>query len=196
MLALLLGGCASERFSSAERMLVEAAGADVPLRVFKINSYTDSLLLRTPSRAVKARPNDPVLQLFLQRLLRTVQDPASLGVGIAAPQVGLLRNVIYVQRLDQAEAPFEAYLNPRILQYSVKKQDCTEGCLSIPERRGNSGQRAYAILVAYDRPDGSHHQEMVEGFTAVIFQHEIDHLNGILFLDHLKEEVEKAKQPK
>ena len=78
-------------------------------------------------------------------------------------------------------------------QYSKKKQDCPEGCLSIPGRRDTLSSRAYAILVEYDTPDASHEIEMVEDFTAVVFQHEIDHLNGILYLDHLKQEVKDAE---
>ena len=123
-----------------------------------------------------------------------MQDSASLGVGIAAPQVGLLRQIIYVQRFDKEGFPFEAYINPRILQYTDKKQPCREGCLSIPEKRDTTTNRAYAILIEYDSPNGAHHIEMVEDFTAVIFQHEIDHLNGILFTDHLQQEIGDAKK--
>ena len=164
-------------------------GEEVPMRVFKINRYDDSLLLRTPSEPVIVNPEDEVLQRFTARLLSTVQDSMSLGVGIAAPQVGILKNIIQVQRFDKAGFPFETYLNPVIRQYSDLKQPCLEGCLSIPEQRDTTQNRAYAILLEYDRMDGSHEIEMVEDFTAVIFQHEIDHLNGILFIDHLEQEI-------
>ena len=72
-------------------------------------------------------------------------------------------------------------------------QECREGCLSIPDRSDTLNSRAYAILIEYDKPDESHVVEMVEDFTAVIFQHEIDHLNGILYLDHLEKEIKDAK---
>jgi peptide deformylase len=113
----------------------------------------------------------------------------SMGVGIAAPQVGILKNIIWVQRFDKEDFPFEVYINPRILSYSTLKQDCQEGCLSIPDRSDTTRNRSYAIMIDYDKIDGSHHTEMIEDFTAVIFQHEIDHLNGILYLDHLDREV-------
>ncbi len=176
-------------FSVAQTELILLADESTPMRVFKIDNRSDSLLLRKQSLDVKADPNDPVLQNFIGRLYSTVRDSISLGVGIAAPQVGILRNIIWVQRFDKPDFPFEAYLNPKILQYTEKKQDCPEGCLSIPNQRGVTKTRAYAILIEYDRPDGSHHIEMVEDFTAVIFQHEIDHLSGILFLDLLGEEI-------
>ncbi|MDO9680499.1 MAG: peptide deformylase, partial [Bacteroidales bacterium] len=80
----------------------------------------------------------------------------------------------------------EVYLNPKIVQYSQLKQERREGCLSVPDRRGDPKSRSYAILLEYNRADMSLHREMVEGFTAIIFQHEIDHLNGVLFTDYLK----------
>jgi peptide deformylase len=115
----------------------------------------------------------------------TVNDRITKGVGIAAPQVGILKNIIWVQRYDKPNAPFEVYLNPKIIQYTIKKINWLEGCLSIPGRRDTTTTRSYAILLDYLRPDKSHKIEMIEGFTAVIFQHEIDHLNGIIYLDRL-----------
>jgi peptide deformylase len=164
------------------------------MRVFKITNYQDSILLRT--KCEKVNINDPLLDLFTKRLYATVRDSLSLGVGIAAPQVGILKNIIWVQRFDKKNLPFEPYFNPVIKQYSEKKQPCPEGCLSIPGIRDTTQNRSYAILIEYDKLDGTHHYEMVEGFTAVIFQHEIDHLNGILFLDHLAKEIEDAKTKK
>jgi peptide deformylase len=117
----------------------------------------------------------------------------SLGVGIAAPQVGILKDIIWVQRFDKEDLPFEVYLNPKIIQYSKKTQTRKEGCLSIPNRSETLNSRAYAILISYDTIENTQVVEMVEDFTAVIFQHEIDHLNGILYLDHLQEEMENAK---
>ncbi len=196
-LLLLVGGnqlSAQGGFTAAQKKLIMQADTATPMRVFLITNREDSLLLRTQSVNIVADPKDKVLQQFLQRLYRTVTDSASMGVGIAAPQVGILKNIIWVQRFDKEGYPFEAYLNPVIRQYTEKKQPCPEGCLSIPNERATTLDRAYAILIEYDSPDGSHHIEMVESFTAVIFQHEIDHLNGILFTDHLLKEIEDAEE--
>ncbi|MEM6700112.1 MAG: peptide deformylase [Bacteroidota bacterium] len=181
-------------FSKAQQELILRADRDTPMRVFKITNQQDSILLRTKSEDVAADPNDPILQTFVKRLYSTVRDSMSLGVGIAAPQVGILKNIIWVQRFDKADFPFEVYLNPKILQYTKKKQDCMEGCLSIPDRRDLTQDRAYAILIEYDQLNGEHKIEMVEDFTAVIFQHEIDHLNGILYLDHLEKEIKDSEK--
>ena len=181
------------QFSEEQTSLIMAADSVTPMRVFKITNKQDSLLLRTPSEHVNVDPKDTVLMNLINRMYATVRDSLSLGAGIAAPQVGILKNIAWVQRFDKEGFPFEVIINPVIRQYSQKKQDCPEGCLSIPGRRDTLSTRAYAILVEYDTPNASHEIEMVEDFTAVVFQHEIDHLNGILYLDHLKQEVKDAE---
>jgi peptide deformylase len=180
-------------FSNEEIHLIMQGDSTTPMRVYKINNNSDSLLLRMKSKNVTANPNDPILQNFVKRLHRTVRDSMSLGVGIAAPQVGILKNIIWVQRFDKEEFPFEVYLNPKITQYSEQKQTFTEGCLSIPNRSETLYNRSYEIVIEYDTMENRHNTETIEGFTSVIFQHEIDHLNGILYLDHLEKEVNDSE---
>jgi len=163
------------------------------MRVFLITNKQDSLLLRKKSTYIKPNPKNKILQKFAKRLITTVTDSASLGVGIAAPQVGVLKNIICVQRLDKNGLPFEIYLNPIITNYSKKKRPCPEGCLSIPNKRATTLDRAYTIDIEYDKLDGKHYKESVTDFVSVIFQHEIDHLNGILFIDHLLKESKEKK---
>lgn len=180
-------------FTAAQRSMIMDASGDVPMRVYKIDNYSDSILLRTPSARVEPDLSDAVLSRFIDRLYATVRDSMSMGVGIAAPQVGILKRVIWVQRFDKEGYPFEVYLNPTITEYSDKTQQCREGCLSIPNRSDTLNSRAYSITIDYDRRDGTHHTEVVDDFTAVIFQHEIDHLDGILYLDHLARERREAR---
>jgi peptide deformylase len=93
-------------------------------------------------------------------------------------------------RFDKPGEPFEVYLNPKITWRSKLMRKGAEGCLSIPDIRGDV-LRNYTIQITYQDKEGKHHEEMVEGFTAVIFQHEIDHLNGILFTHRLIEQEAK-----
>ena len=181
-------------FSVHEQDMILEKDSVMPMRVLKITNKKDSIVLRTASKKVVANPHDQVLKHFVSRLYKTVTDKMSMGVGIAAPQVGVLKNIIWVQRFDKEGFPFEVYLNPVITHFTKQKQDCMEGCLSIPNRRDKTTTRAYAIVLEYDKMDGTHHTELIEAFTAVIFQHEIDHLNGILYLDHLKQEIQDAKE--
>ncbi|PWH84375.1 peptide deformylase [Algibacter marinivivus] len=196
---VLVFGCSSskniskESFSIEETKLIMNADSLMPMRVYKINNKKDSLLLRTKSSYIKPNPKDPILQNFVKRLYTTVRDSMSLGVGIAAPQVGVLKNIIWVQRFDKENFPFEVYLNPKITKYSQDLQSVREGCLSIPDRSDMLNSRSKEILIEYDTMDGEHKSERVERFTAVIFQHEIDHLNGILYLDHLEKEINMGK---
>lgn len=197
-ISILLSSCNSSKnilkntFSVDESKLIMKADSSSPMRVFKITNTSDSLLLRTKSNAFKVNPEDAVLQHFVKRLFATVRDSMSLGVGIAAPQVGILKNIIWVQRFDKENFPFEVYLNPVITNYSEEKQTRKEGCLSIPNRSETLNSRALSISIAYDTMNAEHKIETVTGFTSVIFQHEIDHLSGILYLDHLQKESDDA----
>lgn len=199
LIGIFLFGCSSSKslkndgFSSEEKGLIFNADNLKPMRVYKITNTKDSIVLRKQSSYIKPNPNNKVLQRFVKRLYATVTDSMSLGVGIAAPQVGVLKNIIWVQRLDKENLPFEVYLNPKIIKYSETTQTVTEGCLSIPDRRETLKSRSQEILIEYDTMNGEHKTETIERFTAVIFQHEIDHLNGILYLDHLQKEVSDAR---
>jgi len=191
--ALFIAGCAgssgvnnSGQFTEKQRSLIMAGETGSIMKVITINNKQDSLLLRSKSENVIPDTNDVVLNNLIDRLYATVNDTSNPGVGIAAPQVGILKNIIWVQRYDKAGEPFEVYLNPKILQYSKQKLPWVEGCLSIPGMKDTTRTRSYTILLDYDRPDNTHNTEMVEGFTAIIFQHEIDHLSGVLYIDRLR----------
>ena len=197
---MLIVGCSSTKnavrksFSVKEAKLIMDADSLNPMRVYKINSKKDSLLLRTKSSYIKPNPKDPILRNFVKRLYATVRDSISMGVGIAAPQVGILKNIIWVQRFDKENFPFEVYLNPKIVSYSEEKQTLNEGCLSIPDRTETLNSRSYAITIEYDTMNAEHKSEIVNSFTSVVFQHEIDHLNGILYLDHLQKDIRDIEQ--
>lgn len=192
----LVSGCSALKkstkygsFTNKETQLIMKEDSLTPMRIFKITSKSDSILLRTKSNYVHVNANNLVLKTFINRLYRTVRDSMSLGVGIAAPQVGILKNIIWVQRFDKENFPFEVYLNPKITKYSSEKQVFREGCLSIPNRVDTVRTRAYNIIIEYDNINAEHKTETVEGFTSIIFQHEVDHLNGILYLDHLNKDL-------
>ena len=175
-------------FTKEETQLILSGKASDPMRVLLITNPADSIILRTKSQPVVFNAKDKTLKHFTDRLYATVRDSATMGVGIAAPQVGILKDIIWVQRLDKKAEPFEVYFNPKIVKYTDLKQDVPEGCLSIPDFRAMTKDRAYAIFLTYLDQKGKDQCEMVEAFTAAIFQHEIDHLNGIMFTDHLEQE--------
>ena len=154
----------------------------MPLKT--INQESDSLLLREISAPLsKEDLACPYFRELTNSMLLTVNNPENEGVGIAAPQVGISKQLIAVQRLDKEGEPFEFYVNPKIISTLGDKQPGGEGCLSVPGMRGDV-ERYRNITIEYNNLENFETvTETIEGFTAVIFQHEIDHLNGILYID-------------
>ncbi len=179
-------------FSNLKQALIAQGDNVTPMRIYKITNPKDSLTLRQQSTYIAPNPKNKTLSKFIKRLNATVRDSSAMGVGIAAPQVGILKAIIWVQRFDKENFPFEVYLNPKITNYSTLKQTVKEGCLSIPNKSATLNSRSKTISISYDTLEGAKVTEEVSGFTAVIFQHEIDHLNGILYLDHLIKDIQAA----
>lgn len=170
------------------------------MRVLTIKDAADSLILRTPCKDFSsAMLQSSEFTALSELMLATVQHPTQDGVGIAGPQVGISRRVVAVQRFDKPGEPFEVYPNIRIVAWRGELCSGPEGCLSVPNRRGNV-LRYRDIDIQYTLPAGSpasggssHTRpaprdttERIQGFTAVIFQHECDHLDGVLYIDKLE----------
>lgn len=123
----------------------------------------------------------PEIKTLIADMIETMYE--ARGVGLAAPQVGrLIRLFVY----DVGEGP-HAVINPRILKATGEEMG-NEGCLSIPRLRGEV-PRATRITVAWQDEKGKRHKRSVEGFTARVYQHENDHLHGILFTDRADPET-------
>ena len=181
----LLTACGTSRpgdLSKEEKALI--AGSDSLMRVLTVFDKEDSLLLRGLSVDLTERDlRSDDFKSLAAKMLHTVKDPSQDGVGIAAPQVGLNRRVICVLRYDLPGEPFGVYPNARLDSLWGERIPGPEGCLSIPGWAG-SVPRYQNIIVSYTDPETLETvKERVEGFTAVIFQHEIDHLDGILYTD-------------
>ena len=192
MIAIILAAVSCSEGSNkgwtfAEKALI--AEPDLVMRVLTIENRKDSLILRTPSTEIAAEAiSTPEYKALEQKMLATVTSPEQDGVGIAAPQVGLLRRIEAVQRFDKEGEPFEVYPNIRVIRTRGEMAPGGEGCLSVPDRRGVV-MRYQDIDISYTSPFTLRDTiETVLGFTAVIFQHETDHLDGVLYIDKLAEE--------
>ena len=195
LMAMMTIGCkVADNWTDEERALIGGQGDGEVMRVTKIDDEADLAILRSVSRELPVEAvRDPLFGVLAERMTRTMLAPENDGVGIAGPQVGLLRRVIVVQRLDKEGEPCEVYPNVRITRFGGKMEVGWEGCLSVPDRRGEV-LRDRDIDIAYTNPaTGRDTTEHIEGFTAVIFQHEIDHLDGILYIDKLCEDILKSK---
>lgn len=236
--------CSSEAgFTKEESAIINSS--DSILRVLTIRDSSDLKVLRAISSDLPASAlvSDEYARLR-ELMLATVTHPSQDGVGIAAPQIGINRRVIAVQRFDKEpilkdgkmEYPFEVYPNIRLIWASDSLATGPEGCLSVPDMSGEVA-RATEIVVEYscvsdcgigkvvdaeegyesgDRcgsgsecgdmcesegegwKDGSKGSELhgihtvrdtISGFTAVIFQHEIDHLEGVLYIDRSRHKI-------
>lgn len=190
---LFTAGC-NNPFTAAERKII--GNGNEMMRVTTIDNEADSTLLRRTSRPL--RKKDVLSEEFTtlcRRMLATVQNPENEGVGIAAPQVGILRRVVAVQRFDKEGEPFEFYVNPEIVEFGDEMELGGEGCLSVPDFSGDVW-RAQRIVIKYRDENFSEQTEVIEGFTAVIFQHEIDHLDGILYIDRMEEDDQEEEYEK
>lgn len=170
-------------FTAREKALLKQAPT---MRVLTIDNPADSLLLRQKSQDFSAAAlQTEEYRKLAELMVATVTSPEQDGVGIAGPQVGLLRRIVAVQRFDKEGEPFEVYPNIRITDIRGPKEPGFEGCLSVPDRR-EEVFRARTVDITYTSPATLEDTtETVEGFTAVIFQHECDHLDGVLYIDRL-----------
>ncbi|MEI7988457.1 MAG: peptide deformylase [Chloroflexota bacterium] len=131
----------------------------------------------------------PALQTLIDDMIDTMR--AEPGVGLAAPQIGASQRVIVVEypvdeEDEDAEAKLYAVVNPEIVRASTEQEEGPEGCLSVPNLRGTV-ERSIELTIKGKSRRGQPIKFKLKGWTARIFQHEMDHLDGILFIDRASE---------
>lgn len=153
--------------------------------------------LRRIAKKVKLTDiNTHVIQNIIGTLITTAKK--SNGVGIAAPQIGYSLQIVIIASYPNVRYPDAplmepvAMINPQIISHSEAMVLGIEGCLSVKEKRGNVN-RYQQVEVEYCDRHGQYHRQIYHGFVARIIQHEIDHLNGILFVDRLEDELSKSE---
>lgn len=166
------------------------------MAIREIITYPNPLLLN---------PSEPVLEITdeIRELIEDMADTMfeAPGSGLAAVQVGVNKQVIVVNttgNLEEEEKSWYALINPEIIEKDGVFISEDEGCLSVPEFRATVKRANRVVVRALDR-NGEPMTIELEGFHAVILQHEIDHLNGVLFIDHisaLKRNLYKTKVKK
>lgn len=163
------------------------------MTIQKIIEYPEPLL-RLKAREVANF--DETLSVLIEDMAETMFDAP--GIGLAAPQVAQSLRLIVVDTTQPGEdKQFMALVNPEIVEHEGEQID-EEGCLSVPELTANV-KRCKKITVRYQTAEGVTKELTSEDRFAVVLQHEIDHLNGILFIDHLsplKRNLYKKKRKK
>ena len=130
------------------------------------------------------------LQAFIDNMIETMRHEG--GVGLAAPQVNRSIQIVVLEYAEndrypgEVSIPLTVLINPVLSDYSPEKNEGWESCLSLADFRGMVPRSTTITLNAYDRL-GKKIQKTVSGFEAVVLQHEIDHLKGLVFLDRMKD---------
>jgi len=163
-----------------------------PLEVYQIGN-PKLRLVASPITDVK----DPEVQKLINSLINTLKR--SKGVGIAAPQVGRSQRLLIIASHPNRRYPHAptmvptALINPKIIAKSDEVEKDWEGCLSVPGIRGLV-PRAKTIEVEYSDRHGNTTTTVFHDFIARIFQHEYDHLEGKVFLDHVESTLELVSE--
>lgn len=160
-------------------------------RILTIDNAADLAVLKRVSEPVEGPVTDE-LRALMDDMLETMYDAP--GIGLAAVQIGDLRRVIVMDLADKPDVTDDAedadrrnprcFVNPEILWTSEETAPYEEGCLSIPEYF-DEVQRPARARIRYLDYNGQSVEEEADGLYAVCIQHEMDHLNGVLFIDHL-----------
>ncbi|MBV8681416.1 MAG: peptide deformylase [Caulobacteraceae bacterium] len=142
---------------------------------------SDMAVLKKVSAPVETVDDD--LRVLMDDMLETMYDAP--GIGLAAIQIGVPKRVIVMDlaRAEEPKAP-RFFVNPEILWASDEMFVYEEGCLSVPEIYDEVERPAH-VRIRYLDYNGQQVEEEAEGLFAVCIQHELDHLNGVLFIDHL-----------
>lgn len=144
------------------------------------------LKLPDPRLRVVAAPVETIdsgVRQLVEDMFETMYEAP--GIGLAAVQIGVPQRVVTmdIAKKDEPKAP-QVFVNPELVWTSEEKATREEGCLSIPEYY-EEVERPARVKVRYRDIDGKAHEIEADGILATCLQHEIDHLNGVLFIDHL-----------
>jgi peptide deformylase len=149
------------------------------MSIRRIYQYPDPVLR---IKAKKIEDFNTELKELIADMAETMYDAP--GIGLAAPQIGESIQLLVADiGIEREERQYKAFINPEIILTEGTQID-EEGCLSLPDLTANV-QRHKKITLTYQDEEGNEHELTTEDRFAVVLQHEIDHLNGILFIDHL-----------
>jgi len=164
------------------------------MKKLEILTYPDQFL-REPAKPVEEI--DESIQQLVEDMAATMYEAP--GVGLAATQIGDERSIfVYDRSSSETQKEYGAVINPKIVSSEGQLVSENEGCLSVPDFRSDV-KRASRVVVEGIDLEGKPLRLEMEGFMAVVMQHEIDHLNGTLFIDRisaLKRELYKRRMKK
>jgi peptide deformylase len=157
-------------------------------QVYRIVTYQEPSIRERSVEVAPEKITTPEFQAYLDKIERTF-DTLPNGAGLASPQCGINQRVIFVQLSKERKF----MVNPEITKLSEATTETEEGCFSVPEVYGMVTRPKRATVKFIDR-HGRREEISLKNFDAVLVQHEIDHLNGILFVDK-STDITRGKWP-
>jgi peptide deformylase len=154
--------------------------------VLKLNKETENILRK---KCIDVKNNE-ITKEIIQNLKDTLEQ-FNNGAGLAAPQIGENVNIFITRNYkDDKPKDFLTFINPKIINRSKEKVTIPDGCLSISNVAAETYRNSWIEVEYYNEEFNKTKEELI-GFQSVVFQHEIDHLEGKLFIDYLEEQQQK-----
>ena len=150
------------------------------MTVLKILTIPDP---RLKHKSIEVESFDTDLQKIVKNMYDTLHASGN-GIGLAAPQVGIKKRIVVIDLKEEGKSDPITFVNPKILKLSEEKFINEEGCLSVPEYYAEV-ERSKEVELEWFDENGKKKVKKVKGLLSICIQHEIDHLNGTLFIDHL-----------
>ncbi len=150
------------------------------MTVLKILTIPDP---RLKHKSLEVENFDKDLKKIIKDMYDTLYNSGN-GIGLAAPQVGIKKRIVVIDlKIDGKSDPI-TFINPKIINFSEEKFINEEGCLSVPEYYAEV-ERFKEVEVEWLNDEGKRKKRIIKGLLSICIQHEIDHLDGTLFVDHL-----------
>lgn len=151
------------------------------MSIMKICTFPQQVLSQTAEPVSASRFGSAELEKIAQDMIETMYHEH--GVGLAAQQVGITDRIFVMDVSDSRDEP-QVCINPEIIE-EIGETTCPHGCLSLPGTPGGNVKRAAELKVKFYDVTGKEHEKHITDLEARCFQHELDHLNGMLYIDRL-----------
>lgn len=154
------------------------------MAILKVSRLGHPVLRQAARALTPAEIKNPEVPRLVEDMIETMAEYG--GVGLAAPQVHFSIRIFVMRFSPEDDATLRVAINPQITPLGGERAEDWEGCLSIPDLHGRVSRFVRLRLEALDA-EGKRYEEELEGFPARVCQHEFDHLDGVMFLDRMKD---------
>lgn len=170
-------------FTQQEIELINA-NPDGLMHIYKADNEQELQVLKSPSQMLSKKAiNSDDYKKLEERMKSILADSDHNGIGLSAPQLGINKAVVAIRRQDLDGQPVIVYPNITIDEYSEDIYVADEGCLSVPGKSGNVDRSMVVVVKYFNTQEQKMVKDTIKSYASIVFQHEIDHLYGILYTD-------------